>query len=231
MAVVANARMKIYRPKNLFITFLLATLCFLPACGDDPHGCYSVEIAPGKFVPVKFTTWNPHKMTVYYNGTAIKYPGYDGLNRPKTLMEFDGKLYVLALEARRSQGRDQWKYIAFRQEGNKFERIPEKDFPRSIAIFNLWRPGDPTRYSTGAGGVKIDAAKIARELNPDDVYFVNSYQARLWYMLEVTNSLYASERDYSVYEGKKFLQDYIEKYKPVRLTSMEMKALPKGQCK
>ena len=170
-------------------------------------------------------------MTILYGNTVVKYEGYIELNSPETLMEFDGKLHLLALHAGRKRPRTEWLYRCFRQDGNTFKEIPAREFPRSIAIFNLWRPGDPRRYSTGVDGETIDAARENRELNPDDKYFANSYQARLWYMLEVENNLHRAEWGYSTEEAPKFLREYIAKYKPVRLTSMEMKRLPKSQCK
>src|SRR5258705_2924023 len=219
--------------KNLFATLSLLTLCLLSACSgqQDIDGCYGVEIAPGKFVPVKFSKWFPRKMTILYSNTVVKYEGYIELNSPQTLMEFDGKLYLLALHAGRKRPRTEWLYRCFRQDGNTFKEIPAKEFPRSIPIFNLWRPGDPRRYSRGMDGETIDDAKLGRELNPDDKYFVTSYQARLWYMLEVENNLHKAEWGYSTEEAPKFLREYIAKYKPVRLTSMEMKRLPKSESK
>ena len=219
--------------QNFSATVLLVGLCLLPACSrqQDIHGYYSVEIAPGKFVPVKFSKWFPRRMSIQYSNTVVKYEGYIELNAPQTLMEFDGKLYLLALHAGRKRPRNEWLYRCFRQEGNGFKEIPAEDFPRSIAIFNLWRPGDPRRYSRGMDGETIDAAREARELNPDDKYFLNSYQARLWYMLEVTNNLYKAEWEYSVAESTNFVSQYIAKYKPVHLTSMEMKPLPKSKYK
>lgn len=220
--------------KNVItLTLLSLTIGFLPACSDaDPHGCFSVEIAPGKFVPVKLSKWSPRELSVLYSNNVVKYDGYLELNRPQTLMEFDGKLYLLALYAERGKGREKFRYIGFRQEGNTFKEIPDKEFPRSIAIFNLWRPGDRSRYSMGMTSEdKLDEVQLIRKLDPEDKYFVNSYQARLWYMFEVTNSLYYAERNFYGDEAQKFLRKYIANYKPVRLTSMEMKALPKNECK
>lgn len=171
---------------TLLMSGLALAFCFLSACsGGDIDGCYSLEIAPGKFVPVKFSKWFPRQMTILYSNTVVKWEGYVELNRPQTLMEFDGKLYLLALEAKRDRPRSEWLYRCYRQEGKTFKEIPAKDFPRSIAILNIWRPGFPGRYSTGMEGTMIDHAKLGRELDPEDKYFVNSYQSRLWYMLEV----------------------------------------------
>lgn len=218
--------------RNPVSLLLLIALCVLPACsGDEPHGWYSVEIAPGKFVPVSFSSWTHGGMTVQYSNQVVKWVGSLKLNPPRTLMEFEGKLYMVALKAEREKFASEWYYCFFVQEGNGFKEIPAKDFPRSVAIFNLWRPGDRSRYATGIGGVTIDYSKLGRELNPEDDHFVNSYQARLWYMLEKEISLYQAEREFGGEEGKKFLRDYIVKYKPVRLTSMEMKPVTKGKTK
>jgi hypothetical protein len=192
-AIYPAAQVVTIMGKNLVATLSLLMLCFLSACSgqQDLDGCYAVEIAPGKFVPVKLSKWFPRGMTILYSNTVVKFEPPIQLKRPPTLMEFDGKLYVLALHAEPKMPRNKWHYRSFRQDGNTFKEIPIKDFPRSIAIFNVWRPRD--RYSTGMEGEKIDAARLGRELNPDDKYFANSYQARLWYMLEVENNFHKSE--------------------------------------
>ena len=212
-------------------SLLMFCLLLVSSCSADPSvGCFYVEVSPGKMVPVKFDSKFRTHMKIRYEGKTVVFELPWGLNSAQSLMEFEGKLYVLSLDAT-SSDRSEWRYRCFRQDGEKFSEIDAKEFPRSIAIFNIWRPGDRSRYSTGIGGITIDAIKINQMLDPEDPYFVNSYQARLWHMLEVTNSLHRAERDFGGDDGKKFLHEYIAKYKPVHLTSMELKPVPKEESK
>lgn len=77
---------------------------------------------------------------------------------------------------------------------------------------------------------KIDETVLNCELDPENKYFVNSYQARLWFMLEIENNLEKAEREFFGEQAKTFLLEYIAKYNPVRLTSMELKPVPKDEC-
>lgn len=222
----------IMRSTVSYIIMFVLFIGYMSGCSNGPGvGCFYVEVAPAKYVPVKFDSEIGYKsdMKIRYERQSVVFKLPIECNTASSLLEFDGKLYGLALDTS-SRDRSKWKYRSFRQAGDRFEEIPIKDFPRSIAIFNIWRPGDPSRYGTGIGGVKIDDVEIGRALNPEDGYFVNSYQARLWYMLEVTNSLDTAEREFGGDEAKKFLLEYIAKYKPVHLTSMEMKPVAKKDC-
>ncbi|HAV62151.1 MAG TPA: hypothetical protein DCY13_07275 [Verrucomicrobiales bacterium] len=228
-----NARSAVAR----FCCALLMVLGFTSGCSKDPSiGCYYVEIAPEKFVPVQFNRDYRTDMFIEYEGRTVvfKLPGRypDEPNSASTLMEYEGRLYVIALDASKP-GRDAYYYRFWRQKDQTFEEIEAKEFPRSIAILNIWRPGRFTqlRYSTGmTEDDKIDQVALIRNLDPEDKYFLNSYQARLWYMLENRNSLGWAEREFSWEEASMFLHEYIERYQPVKLSSMEMRPVPEGEC-
>jgi hypothetical protein len=49
-------------------------------------------------------------------------------------------------------------------------------------------------------------------------------------MLENKNSLGWAEREFYGDKAPKFLHEYIKKYQPVKLTSMEMRPIPEGEC-
>jgi hypothetical protein len=210
---------------------LLLALGVTGGCSQDPSiGCFYVEIAPAKFVPVRFNEKHGSDMFIRYENQTVVFKLPRGLNSPRTLMEHEGRLYVMALDAS-GPGVDVWRYRFWRQKGQGFGEIEAKDFPRSIAIFNIWRPGDRNRYATGMTQAdKLDFVILGRELDPENGYFVNSYQARLWWMLENQNSLGLAERTFGGEEGRKFLREYIAKYQPVKLTSMEPTPVPKGEC-
>jgi hypothetical protein len=219
---------------RLFSAFVLI-LCFCGGCSPEEKkpvmakDCYYVEIAPDRYVPVKFSRYFNLDMTIKYKGQVVKYAGHVEAGPPCTLMEYEGKLYVLALDTTPIE-RSRWHWRCYEQKGNSFKEISAKDFPRSIAILNLWRPGDPARYAVGLKPEdKIDMTVQNRKLDINDKYFISSYQAKLWYMLEEVNSLDHAEKNFYGDKAKAFLEDYIAKYNPVRLTSMEMKPVPKAE--
>jgi hypothetical protein len=210
-------------------------LCFtIIVCVTSCKYCYDtdyyyVEISPNKYVPVKFVSILEKNMTIKYNGIVVKYDSIGWLNRPRTLMEYNGKLYVLALDAS-SPVRADYKWRAFEQMNDKFVEISIDKFPKSIAIINIWLPGDPRRLSTGLHAEdKLDYVVINREMDLNNKYFYNNDQARLWYMLEVTNSLEIAESRVPVDVFQRVVREYKSKYNPVRLTSMEMKPVPKEE--
>lgn len=141
------------------------------------------------------------------------------------------KLYIFALDAA-AKRTEKWRWRAYRQDGNSFKEIDVKDYPRSIAIMNVWRPNDRSRYATGMKPEdKIGYAVLGRELNPENGCFGNSCQAMLGYMLETENNLEKAEREFTGDEARKFPHNSIAKHKPVRLTSMEMTPMPKAKIR
>jgi hypothetical protein len=120
-----------------------------------------------------------------------------------------------------------WRWRAFKQDDDKFKEIPLDEYPKSIAILNIWLPGDPSRYSTGMEGERVDGLVLARECDPDQRYFSNTDQARLWFMLEVANDWEKACLQYKTSSG--FVRQFKSKHRPVRLTSMELLPVPKEQ--
>ncbi len=207
----------------------LLALCCCLSCNKISSGqYYYVEVAPAKFVPLRFPRLLPENMVIKYGGRIVTFECLPGLNPPDSLMEFGGKLYVLAFDASGKRAKD-WRWRCFEQDGDHFKEIPASSYPRSIAILNLWRPGDPRRYSTGMEGERLDQLVLARECDIESRYFSNTDQARMWFMLEVENSYEAAYgRKYDT-EDRSFIRQFKAKYNPVHLTSMEMKPVPKKE--
>ncbi len=204
-----------------------------------------VEIAPSKYVPVKFPSYITVDLVIKYDGKVVSFRGPAGINPPETLMEYNGKLYVLAFDAsartlKDKRKRGPWRYRCFEQDGLAFKEIPATNFPRSIATINIWRPNGfqgqrSSRYSSGMNGETIDQLIFARTFDTEDLYFANSEIAWLWFMLEVAN-------DYDTIEGgggltdirydsqdRSFIRNFKAKYKPVQLTTMELTPVPKEE--
>lgn len=213
------------------VIFVALTAMATGCSKNGASGHYYIEIAPAKFAAAKFSELYSRDLVLKYGDKIVHYEGHVEANPPECLMEYEGKLYLLAFQAIPNRPRKEWRWLCFQQDGDRFKEIQAKDFPRRVAILNIWRPGDPSRYATGMKAEdKIDFLVQSRELDPENKYFVNSDQARLWYMLEIENNLEKAEREFYGEQAKTFLQEYIAKYNPVRLTSMELKPVPKDEC-
>ncbi len=225
--------------------FSVVVAVFLAGCSQDKAtgDCFYVEIAPAKFVPVRFPYFKDHDLVIKYNGNVVTYKSPPGVNMPESLMEYNGKLYVLAFDtsARRYEDRKKygpWRWRCFEQDGKGFKEIPASSFPRSIALINIWRPNGfrghvSRRFSTGTNGEKIDQIDLVRSLDTENLYFANCEIAWLWFMLEVNNDFNAivggGPRDTVRYNpsDRSFVREFKAKYKPTQLTTVELKPVPR----
>jgi len=237
-----NHRLSLYWRLSVVVA-LLGTSCSGEKATAD---CFYVEIAPAKFVPVRFPYFKDHDLVIKYNGQVLTYKGPAGVNMAESLMEFDGKLYVLAFDARARRYEDRkdygpWRWRCFEQDGDGFKEIPAADFPRSIAIINIWRPDGfrnhtSRRYRTGTKDGTIDQIDLVRSLDTENVHFANSDTAWLWFMLEVNNDFDAisggGPRDTVRYDSsdRTFVRQFKAKYMPMQLTHVELRPVPKGEC-
>lgn len=226
----------------------IATALLLSGCspGKATSDYFYVEIAPAKFVPVRFPYFRDHDLVIKYNGSVVTYknPSF-GVNMPESLMEYNGKLYVLAFDtsARRYEDRKQfgpWRWRCFEQDGKGFKEIPASSFPRSIALINIWRPNGfrshvSRRFSTGMHGEKIDHIDLVRSLDTEAPYFADCEIAWLWFMIEVNNDFNAitggGPLDTVRYNpsDRSFVREFKAKYKPVQLTTIELKPVPRKE--
>jgi hypothetical protein len=228
----------------LYSMMILSFLVLSYGCSGGKESQYQyVEIAPGKYVPVKFPTYMTCDLIIKYDGKIVTFKGPAGINDPETLMEYNGKLYVLALDAsaqslKECRERGPWRWRCFEQEGLGFKEIPATNYPRSIATINIWRPdgfqgNTSRRYRSGMKGEKIDQLVFAKKFDTEDLYFANCEIAWLWFMLEVVNDLGAvtggmglSDMRYDS-EDRTFIRKFKAKYKPVQLTTIELTPVPK----
>lgn len=230
----------------LTVLCVAITSCFGFCCGCSREGTSPyqyVEIAPNKYVPVKFSPYITTDLVIKYDGKVVTYKGPAGINAPEALMEHNGRLYVLAFDAsaqtlKECQKRGPWRWRCFEQDGPGFKEIPAADYPRSIATINIWRPDGfqgkrSRRYRSGMHGEKIDQLAFAKSFDTEDLYFANCEIAWLWFMLEVANDYKAvsggmglSDIRYDS-QDRTFIRNFKAKYKPVQLTTMELTPVPK----
>ena len=229
--------------------WLLVVAAALLASGCSPERALSdwfyVEIAPAKYVPVRFPFFKDHDLVIKYKGNVVVFEAPHGVNMPESLMEHEGRLYVLAFDtsARRYEERETrgpWRWRCFEQEGNRFKEIPASTFPRSIAIINIWRPDGfrghvSRRFRTGIHGERIDQIDLARTLDTEKPYFANCEIAWLWFMLEVSNDFSSviggGPVDLVRYNpsDRSFVRNFKAKYRPVQLTTIELKPVPRTE--
>jgi hypothetical protein len=192
---------------------------------------------------VKFCPYTTTDLVIKYEGKIVKYDGPVGVNAPEALMEYNGKLYVLALDAsaqslKECKKRGPWRMRCFEQEGLGFKEIPATNYPRSIATINIWRPDGfqgkiSRRYQSGMHGEKIDQLAFAKNFDTEDLYFANCEIAWLWFMLEVVNDFGAVTGSMNLSgirydsQDRTFIRNFKAKYKPVQLTTMELTPVPK----
>jgi hypothetical protein len=231
---------------NVLRVFTASCLVFCCGCSIEGGSTYQyVEVAPGKFLPVKFSSYITTDLVIKYEGKIVKYEGPAGVNAPEALMEYNKKLYVLALDAsaqslKECQERGPWRWRCFEQDGLGFKEIPAASYPRSIATINIWRPDGfqgkiSRRFRRGTHGEKIDQLAFAKSFDTEDLYFADCEIAWLWYMLEVVNDFGAvtggmglSDMRYDS-QDRTFIRNFKAKYKPVQLTTMELTPVPKEE--
>jgi hypothetical protein len=232
------------RVLNVLCTVIVASILFCCGCSNGGFSPYQyVEIAPGKYVPVKFPSIMTSDLVIKYEGNVVKFDGPAGVNPPESLMEYKGKLYVLAFDAsarslNECRERGPWRWRCFEQDGTGFKEIPASSYPRSIATINIWRPGGfqgttSRRFRWGMHGEKIDQLAFARSFDTENLYFPNCEIAWLWFMLEVDNDLKAvtgvmgvSKIRYDS-QDRTFVRNFKQKYNPVQLTTMELTPVPR----
>lgn len=222
------------------ICFLLASIA-VQAWADDDTGIKEirakkdVEVAPGKWLTMdqvdrvldeesQFVKRLPNRQAVEKmrkeESTELTIPwksltvSWKGSGIPVSLREFNGSLFLITFD--RSQEVYQLRYYV--QKEAAFDAISPADYPKQIATQNLWFK-DRSRYSVGTGGRKVDQVELAVNIDPDDIYFTRTLTATIWCELATGKSYQEVER-LGHDEKKKIVNEYSEKYSPIKLTQI-----------
>jgi hypothetical protein len=192
----------------LVCSTLTTFLCARPSFPASRTESEDVEVAPGRFVTLNRQDWladdpkNPGidewtEFTVRWDNADVHWEGPD---IPIVLREFEGRLFlVVFVRGDLKQPKpDPQKF--FRQDGTKMVPIPAKEFPPAIATQNMW---------VGSN------LKPLLELDTGDDEFCRSPMAALWY------ELLKAEAPPRTHVAKNVLDEFKEKFKPVKLTQIK----------
>lgn len=157
------------------------------------HVQQEVEVVPGKWITVERDDEEVQVDVGKHVSLNIPLPGdtdvtrlripwqdqtvvWEGTPVPFCLREWEEKLFVIGLD-RSDMKKCRFRY--YRQDGDHFSDIQPGDFPKRIATQNMWFR-DVDYYTIGAGGERIYDLQLARQLDPENVYFGNRLTAQVW---------------------------------------------------
>lgn len=131
-----------------------------------------------------------------------------GLGVPICLRSHGNQLYLIVFD--RESDFKQIRFRYFRQDHGVMAEIVPKDFPKEIAVQNLWLE----KESGFRDGKPINEIEIAKNLDPASIDFQESLTAKIWAHLE-SGKEYYEIKDTPV--AASFLKDYGEKYRVKKL--------------
>ncbi len=235
---------------NSYLGVILITgATMFSSCSEEPseknkgilakfHGRDDVEISPGKFITIGNTSKDiDYKPTgfketvglivdsvkngpewthigVPWNGKLLEWKGEP---IPICLREFEGKLYMVVYD-RTVPNKSRFRY--YKEDKETLIEIKASDFPKKIAIQNMWLT---EQWGWGDEGA-IDRIQILIDLNPSHKYFRSTgLTSSLWICLSTEKEYYEID-GYNVKitydEEKKILLEYAQKYEPIKLTQI-----------
>ena len=202
---------------------VVSVITMVSACGSragyvPPAKKEEVEISPGVFIVLHKSDWTVDdpgntsgeeqtRLKIPYRGEVIHWEGVD---IPVVLREHEQRLYMIGYDretGRRSaekQGKD-WheRHCYYRQDDERLIEISPDEFPKEIAIQNMWLQD-------------VELQEVL-ELNTASIGFRLSSTAYIWEELMTGKT----SRD-SV--DKHLLDEYIRLYKPVNLTMIKRRS-------
>jgi hypothetical protein len=194
----------------------------------------SVEAEPGKFI-----SYNEHMINWDYKHTsfvavhtmeapkakffqrnttylAIPWKGEDvswvGFGVPIVIRANADLLYLVVFDRETDFSKIRFSY--FKQHFSTLEEIRPSEFPKSLAIQNLWLRKE---NGFGADGKPVNEIEIAKNLDPENLYFPSSLTAKMWMQLEAGKEYYEIQNE-SI--PKDFLKQYLQKYNPPKLLTI-----------
>jgi hypothetical protein len=185
-----------------------------------------VEIAPKKWVTVLKTDLSYDEelsLTIPQNElpserTRLNIPWrdnqvvWDTVSIPFSLRVFDDVLHIIAFDRETDFSKPRFRY--YRQDGAKFKEIKPDEFPREIATQNMWLK--PTAVVRGSDDKLHYDLQLARDINPDDVYFYSTLTARVWVHLATGKDYYQQDH----HADGETVKSYKRMYSPVPIPTI-----------
>ena len=221
----------------LLFLLLLPSVCFgleneLVRQSVDGKG--TAEVEPGKFIEyeehieiwdLKYTSFAAvhalkTKEAKYYqrNTTylSISWQGQDlfwvGVGVPICLRSDNKVLYLVVFDRDSDFSYIRFRY--YRQDHSVLAEITPKEFPKEIAVQNLWLKKENGFHNDGK---PINEIEIAKNLDPEDSDFQQSLTAKMWMQLETGKEFYETEHDPVPAE---FLKEFLKNNKVKKLQSI-----------
>ncbi len=209
------------------IVFVGALLELVGGCGDGRQVTEkdreTVEVAPGQFIEIeredvlgasRFVDGIRDESTALATPWDGKTVRWKGSQVPASLRASEGKLHLITFD----RVKDPPRLRFYRQNGagDGFDEIEAGNYPKNIAMQNMWF-GNPNDFSRGANGRKIYEVEMARQLDPEDIYFADSLTANLWCQLQ-TGKPYHEVRRLGSEQKQAILRDFAAAHPPIKLT-------------
>lgn len=228
---------------NMKNTIHLLLILLLPSCclalqnelvSEAGDGIGRAEVDPGRFIEYRehVERWElKHKSFTavhvldaqepkfYQRDTtylSIPWQGQDllwvGFGVPICLRSHNNLLYLVVFDRDSDLSKTRFRY--YRQDHSVLAEIAAKDFPREIAVQNLWL----SKENGFRDGKPINQVEIAKNLDPEDIDFPRSLTAKMWMHLETGKEYYETQNDSASVD---FLKRYLRKHDVVRLKTIQ----------
>jgi len=182
-----------------------------------------VEISPGKWLSISASD-TVHKNDAIGGSSAdessrmsFKWKEigatWSGKDIPISLREYEGSIYFIGYN-RENQEKDRLHFYRFNERKGKFREIEPQDYPKSIAIQNMWLR--PATRNMKINDTMIDTWEVLRELDVQNPYFTSSFTAYIWYQTVTGKDLYEMPYEIPV----EFLLRYMAEHSPVALPTI-----------
>jgi hypothetical protein len=181
---------------------------------------HQVEIAPEKWLTLKEESgkcW----FVCEWKGKEVFWPGKRSSDAeeelPTTLREFEGDLFLITLD-RENINDVKLVYWKINENGDGFQIIPARDFPKTIATQNMEL--DPRNRMVRTNDGMIDEWDLLRNLKIDSIYFRSTLTAKIWIELETGLSYQKIDETLDQESQRKAIREFAAKYKPVPLKNL-----------
>lgn len=146
------------------------------------------------------------EMVIPWKNNEIRWKGVD---IPVSLRAYQDTLYMIGFDRETDFDKTIFRY--YKQTENQFKEIKPGEYPKTIATQNLWF----SKRQQEDGRVNL-----AINLDPNEDWFSRSLTAIIWCQLMTGKEYYEIVEGVPTEDVRKVAEEYIAKYKPVKLTKI-----------